>query len=118
MNDTKLKASIRESCLQTTCSCPWLLRKGGAGTGTSQDSQESRPSFESRLAYHLRCLQEDAIDPWMTAPERPALVRDRLRQIREILEEFESSLPNVMTVASRNRTPQLVRVNPERLSEK
>ena len=36
----------------------------------------SRILLESRLAYHHRCLREDATDPAMSALERLALVRD------------------------------------------
>ena len=43
-----------------------------------------RTLLESRLAYHLRCLREDATDPALSALERLALVRDRAARIREI----------------------------------
>lgn len=46
-------------------------------------SPEGRPRPESRLRYHLRCLQEDAPDPAMTALERRVLVRDRTTRMRE-----------------------------------
>jgi hypothetical protein len=39
-----------------------------------QDSQEKRPPPESRLAYHLRCLREDATEPALSQLERLALV--------------------------------------------
>lgn len=40
-------------------------------------------ALESRLAYHLRCLREDATNQDMSALERLALVRDHARRIRE-----------------------------------
>jgi hypothetical protein len=43
---------------------------------------------QSRLAYHLRCLREDATDPDTTSVERLALVRDRVGRIHEIREEL------------------------------
>lgn len=51
--------------------------------------QENRVLLESRLAYHLRCLREDAADPAMTSLERLALVRDRTRRIREVRQELK-----------------------------
>jgi len=53
-------------------------------------AQESRVLLESRLAYHLRCLREDATDPELTDLERLALVRDRARRIREIRQTLEN----------------------------
>ncbi len=44
---------------------------------------------ESRLAYHLACLRQDATDPERSTLERLALVRDRGRRIREIRNELE-----------------------------
>lgn len=46
--------------------------------------------LESRLAYHLRCLREDATDPEMSSVERLAVVRDRAARIREIREELKA----------------------------
>ncbi len=45
--------------------------------------------FASRLAYHLRCLTEDASDPDLSSVERLALVRERAVRIREIRRELE-----------------------------
>jgi hypothetical protein len=45
--------------------------------------------LESRLAYHHRCLREDATEPDLTALERLALVRARMRWIREIRQTLE-----------------------------
>lgn len=50
--------------------------------------QKERALLESRLAYHLRCVREDATDPATTTLERLALVRDRVRWIREIRREL------------------------------
>jgi len=46
---------------------------------------------ESRLAYHLRCLAEDATDPEVSSVERLALVRERVRRIREIRQELDQA---------------------------
>jgi hypothetical protein len=54
--------------------------------------QKERALLESRLAYHLRCLREDATDPAMTTVERLALVRDRARRIREIRQELATTM--------------------------
>jgi hypothetical protein len=47
--------------------------------------------LQGRLAYHLRCLREDATDPELTALERLALVRDRAGRIREIRRKLEAA---------------------------
>ena len=47
--------------------------------------------LESRLAYHLRCLQEDVTDPKLPRVERPALVQDRARKLREIRQELAAA---------------------------
>ena len=41
------------------------------------------------LAYHLRCLAEDATDPELSSVERLALVRARVGRIQEIRRELE-----------------------------
>jgi hypothetical protein len=46
-------------------------------------------ALASRLAYHLRCLCEDATDPDLSTVERLALVRARVLCIREIRREVE-----------------------------
>jgi hypothetical protein len=51
-------------------------------------SQKERALLESRPAYHLRCVREDATDPATTTLERLTLVRDRVRWIREIRREL------------------------------
>ena len=56
--------------------------------GKSETATQSL--LESRLAYHLRCLREDAMDPEMSTPERLALVRNRAARIREIRRELEA----------------------------
>ncbi len=59
----------------------------GKSKGTTSKKGRSRLEaalLESRLAYHLRCLREDATDPALTSLERLVLVRDRARRIREI----------------------------------
>jgi hypothetical protein len=50
----------------------------------------SRILLESRLAYHLRCLREDATNPDLTAVERLTLVRGRAVRMREIERELEA----------------------------
>jgi len=40
--------------------------------------------LQSRLAYHLRCLAEDATDPDLSGVERLVLLQDRTKKIREI----------------------------------
>jgi len=50
---------------------------------------KERALLESRLAYHLRCLREDATDPKTKPWERLALVRDRGRRIRTIRHMLE-----------------------------
>ncbi len=71
MSEIKLKASVCESRVQTTCSCPWLTWKWSAGTGTQQDSQERRPPLESHVATisaasgrTRRTSRESAWSPW------------------------------------------------------
>ena len=54
-------------------------------------SQDRRALLESRLAYHFRCLREDATDPEMSTLERLALVRDRAARIREIRRELKDA---------------------------
>ncbi len=41
------------------------------------------------IAYHLRCLREDATDPALSAAERLTLVGDRARRIRDIRQMYE-----------------------------
>jgi hypothetical protein len=53
-------------------------------SGGGRDGTAGRSLLESRLAYHLRCLREDATDPELTSLERLALIRDRARRMREI----------------------------------
>ncbi len=50
---------------------------------------KDRTLVEPRLAYHLRCLCEDATDPEMSSLERLALVRDRAVRMRVIEQELE-----------------------------
>ena len=45
---------------------------------------QDRALFDSRLAYHLCSLREDAMDPDTTTLDRLALVRERAKWIREI----------------------------------
>lgn len=52
------------------------------------NSRKNGALLESRLAYHLRCVREDATDPATTTLERLTLVRDRVRWIREIRREL------------------------------
>ncbi len=53
-------------------------------TTATRGRDEDRTLLDSRLAYQLRCLREDATDPTMSNLERLALVRDRIKRIREI----------------------------------
>ena len=53
--------------------------------------------LESRLAHHLGCLREDPADPVMTTLERLAVVRDRVKRIREIRQELECAKPESNT---------------------
>jgi hypothetical protein len=57
---------------------------------TARTPRAQRILLESRLAYHLRFLREDATDPDLTDLERLALVRDRAARIREIRRELGS----------------------------
>ncbi len=52
--------------------------------------QQARAPLESRLAYHLRCLREDATDPDLSPQERLTLMRDRASRNREIRRELEA----------------------------
>lgn len=62
-----------------------------AGEDSDRTAERGRRVLlESRLAYHLRCLREDATDPTLSALDRLALVRDRARRIREILRELKT----------------------------
>ncbi len=56
----------------------------------SSDTDRALALLESRLAYHLRCLKEDATDPDLTALERLTLVRDRVMRMREIERELDA----------------------------
>ena len=47
--------------------------------------------LQSRLAYHLRCLREDATDLELARAERLALVRERAVRIREIRQELDQA---------------------------
>ncbi len=58
--------------------------------------------LRSRLAYHLRCLEEDATDPELSQLERLALVRDRARRIREVQVELEERV-RMQQACSRGR---------------
>ena len=49
-----------------------------------RQAEEERSLLASRLAYHLRCLAEDAIDPDLPRGKRLALVQERAGRIREI----------------------------------
>jgi hypothetical protein len=57
---------------------------------------------KSRLAYHLRCLGEDATDPGMGSMERLALVRERVGRVREIRRLLAASV-EATERASRSR---------------
>ncbi len=59
-------------------------------SGHSEDGAITRTLLESRLAYHVRCLREDATDPDLTALERLTLVRDRVARMREIERELKA----------------------------
>ncbi len=52
--------------------------------------QAQRRLLKSRLAYHHRCLREDATDPDLTSVERLALVLDRAKWVREIQRELDA----------------------------
>ena len=53
-------------------------------TKASHQDLNERTLLESRLAYHLGCLREDASDPAMTTVQRLAVVRERAARIRDI----------------------------------
>lgn len=57
---------------------------GNSAVIKATESSVRRTHLASRLAYHLRCLSEDAADPELTSLERLALIRDRARRMREI----------------------------------
>jgi len=50
---------------------------------------KTRVPLELQLAYHLRCLREDATDPVLSSVDRLALVRERAMRIREIRRDLE-----------------------------
>ena len=56
----------------------------GEATGIPR---QSRILLETRLASHLRCLEEDATDHDLSQLDRLDLVRDQARGIREVWEE-------------------------------
>ncbi len=58
-------------------------------TTAKRRCEQNRTVLESRLAYHLRCLREDATDPEITTLDRLGLVRDRTIRIREIRQGIE-----------------------------
>ncbi|MGD0264743.1 MAG: hypothetical protein ABSD47_07270 [Candidatus Methylomirabilota bacterium] len=60
-------------------------------TKATHGGPRRRTLLESRLAYHLRCLREDATDPEMSGLVRLALVGDRARRIREIRQELKDA---------------------------
>ena len=57
--------------------------------GSGDQGRRDQRLLESRLAYHLRRLREDATDPQISALERLALVGDRTRRIREIRQALD-----------------------------
>ncbi len=57
----------------------------------SRETEEDGKLLEFRLAYHLRCLAEDATDSDLSSVERLALVRERVGRIREIRWELDQS---------------------------
>ncbi len=64
-----------------------LVNPEGKSKGTTSKKGRSREEaalLESRLAYHLRCLREDATDLELASVERLAVVRERVARIREI----------------------------------
>ena len=69
----------------------WLSAKNSrvseVPNGVGCLSQDPRRLVEPRLAYHLRCLREEATDPALTNLERLAVVRDRAALIREVRQE-------------------------------
>ncbi len=62
-----------------------------ATTERSRQAEEDANLLASRLAYHLRCLAEDAADPGLSCLERLALVRGRVARIREIRAELKAT---------------------------
>jgi hypothetical protein len=63
---------------------------------TAERSQQAKGVanlLESRLAFHLRCLAEDATDPTSPTLERLAPVRDRVGRIRKVRRELEREHP-------------------------
>ena len=56
--------------------------------------EKNRAPLDSRLAYHLRCLREDATDPEMSSLERLALMRDRAVRIRGIRQDLKGRASN------------------------
>jgi hypothetical protein len=58
---------------------------------SSREAEEGANLLESRLAYHPRCLVEDATDPELPRLERLALVRERVARLREIRRDLERS---------------------------
>jgi hypothetical protein len=55
-----------------------------------REASGERVLIDSRLAYHLHCLREDATDPEISPLGRLALVRDRVARIREIRQAVEN----------------------------
>ncbi len=55
----------------------------------SRELKQEENLLASRLAYHLRCLREDATDPEISTLERLGLVRERAVRIREIRRDLE-----------------------------
>ena len=52
--------------------------------GTTPPHPPRQSLLESRLAYHHRCLREDATDPKLPALERLALERDREARVQAV----------------------------------
>jgi hypothetical protein len=66
------------------------LAKESDDTGERpRNAKEDGKLLASRLAYHLRCMAEDATDPELSSRQRLALVQDRVKRIREIRRDLE-----------------------------
>jgi len=83
------KAKSTRVLLRLGVECAWREARGNHNNGRTATRSEAC-SLETRLAHHLRCLREDATDPYIPPLGRLALVRDRAARNREIQRKLKS----------------------------
>jgi hypothetical protein len=59
-----------------------------AKTERAHDAETEANTLASRLAYHLRCLREDATDHDLSSGDWLVLVRERVRMTKETCQKL------------------------------